>query len=51
MALPYPFTRKIAAIQASFVFQCNARNSRREMLASPAALVIPALSNKSLRQL
>lgn len=44
MALPYPFTRKIAAIQISFVFQCNARNSRREMLASPAALVIPSPS-------
>ena len=44
MTLPYPFTRKIAAIQISFVFQCNARNSRREMLASPAALVIPSPS-------
>ena len=44
MTLPYPFTRKIAAIQISFVFQCNARNSRREMHASPAALVIPSPS-------
>lgn len=35
MTLPYPFTRKIAAIQISFVFQCNARNSRREMHALP----------------
>ena len=40
MALPYPFTRKIAAIQISFVFQCSARNSRR-YLPSPTALVIP----------
>ena len=52
MALPYPFTRKIAAIQISFVFQCNARNSRREILALPCGPGNPfPLSNKSLRQL
>ena len=52
MALPYPFTRKIAAIQISFVLQCNARNSRRERCLPPCGPGNPfPLSNKSLRQL